>query len=455
VDLNQFVLHRTNNELLWEGRVMASLPFTFEEYHKRQSRLFEQIQTDSLVLIPTNPLAIRSNDVSYPFRASSYMLYLCGWADPEAVFMAHHNGDSWVTTLFVQPRDTKTEIWEGVRVGIEGASTEWPVDAAFSIVDLDKEVRENIGDNMEIFAILGLNPELDNILSGLKTSDPRKFIDRHRSIKSKREVELMQESAAIATAAHIRAIESTFPGIGEWQIQAILEGHFAHSNSQWSYPSIIGGGDNATILHYKSNDCVINDGDLVLVDAGCEVGGYASDITRTWPANGKFTDPQREIYELVLEAELAGIEACQVGSVWLSMHRATSAVLAQGLIDLGILDCSVEEAIGEDAEFSGPYRNFFMHGTGHFLGLDVHDVGGGRQGDESEGPILQPGMVLTVEPGLYFGSWRTDIEIPERYSGIGIRIEDDVLITEDGPVVLTCTCPKAIDEIEALVGSVR
>ena len=209
------------------------------------------------------------------------------------------------------------------------------------------------------------------------------------------------------------------------------------------------------ILHYKENDCTIESGDLVLVDAGCEVEGYASDITRTWPVNGQFTDAQREIYELVLSAELAGIEACQPGSPWLSMHRATSMVLAAGLIELGILDCSIEEAIGEENDFTGPYRNFFMHGTGHLLGLDVHDVGGGRQGDDDPGPILRPGMVVTVEPGLYFGSWRTDVTIPERYSGIGIRIEDDVLITDSGPVVLTANCPKKIDEIEALVGSNR
>jgi Xaa-Pro aminopeptidase len=435
--------------------MMTSLPFTLDEYLRRQSRFLEELHDDSLVLIPTNPLAIRSNDVRYPYRASSYMLYLCGWADPEAVFMAHHNGDTWVTTLFVQPRDTKIEIWEGVRVGTEGASTEWPVDTSYSIAELDKEICEIIGDNTEVFAILGLNHELDLILEGKNISDPRSIIDKHRVIKSNREIEVMQESASIAIAAHIHAIKSAFPGIGEWQIQAIIEGHFTHSKSQWSYPSIVGGGDNATILHYKSNDCVIDDGALVLVDAGCEVGGYASDITRTWPVNGKFSEPQKEIYELVLNAELAGIEACQVGSVWLSMHRATSVVLAQGLIDLGILDCSVEEAIGNDMEFNGPYRNFFMHGTGHFLGLDVHDVGGGRQGDEDEGPILQPGMVVTVEPGLYFGSWRTDVKIPEKYSGIGIRIEDNVLITEDGPVVLTSTCPKGIDEIEELVGSDR
>ena len=246
-------------------------------------------------------------------------------------------------------------------------------------------------------------------------------------------------------------MKRTFSGIGEWEIQSIIESYFSSNKSCTSYNSIVGGGDNATILHYNSNDIVVNEGNLVLVDAGCEVHGYASDITRTWPVNGKFTIPQKEIYSLVLRAEIAGINACQVGAPWSAMHHAASKVLAQGLIDLGILKCSFEEALGEN--YDGKFRNFFMHGTGHMLGLDVHDVGGGRQGDKSPERILQSGMVLTVEPGLYFGSWRTDIEIPSRYSGIGIRIEDDVLITDTGPVVLTSECPKEISEIESLIGN--
>lgn len=261
----------------------------------------------------------------------------------------------------------------------------------------------------------------------------------------------MQESADIASASHIAAMRATFPGIGEWQIQSFIESHFTANKSRWSYPSIVGGGDNATILHYNSNDDEISDGELVLVDAGCEVSGYASDITRTWPVNGKFSDQQREIYELVLKAELAGIDSCQAGSPWSSIHHTTSRVLAQGLIDLGVLDCSLDDALGDD--FNGPFRNYFMHGSGHMLGLDVHDVGGGRQGDDGPERKFEPGMVLTVEPGLYFGSWRTDIDIPDRYAGIGVRIEDNVLITADGPVVLTSSCPKTIDEIEALVGN--
>ena len=246
------------------------------------------------------------------------------------------------------------------------------------------------------------------------------------------------------------AMSISRPGIGEWEIQASIESHFTMCRSTNSYNPIVGGGDNSTILHYSSNSDNILGTDLVLVDAGCEVNGYASDITRTWPVSGMFSEAQREIYELVLRAELSAIEACQVGSPWENMHRAASEVLARGLIDLGILQCSYEDAIGDNLD--GDYRKFFMHGTGHMLGLDVHDVGGGRQGGK-KGPILKSGMIVTIEPGLYFASWRDDISVPEKYSGIGVRIEDDVLITEDGPVVLTEMCPKTIDEIESIVGS--
>jgi Xaa-Pro aminopeptidase len=385
------------------------------------------------------------------------MLYLCGWGDPEAVLMAHHDTDSWVTTLFVQPRDTKAEIWTGCRVGTEGTVSGWPVNEAYSINDLKDIVETHLGACKRAYLIQGFNSILDELVScadDIDFADPTSILDEMRVRKSDREIQLMQESADIASAAHIAAIRKGYAGIGEWQIQSVIEAHFTASKSRWSYPSIVGGGDNTTILHYNSNEGVIAEGELVLVDAGCEVEGYASDLTRTWPVSGRFNDAQREIYELVLKAQIAGIEACKVGSPWNVMHHATSNVLAQGLIDLGILNYSLEDSLGDD--FDGPYRNYFMHGTGHMLGLDVHDVGGGRQGDEGYEITqreLEAGMVLTVEPGLYFGSWRTDVEIPDRYSAIGVRIEDNVLITKDGPVVLTSSCPKTIDEIEALVGS--
>lgn len=433
---------------------MSEPALSDSEYLSRQSVFLGQLPEGSLVLMPTNPVVYRSNDTTFPFRANSYMLYLCGWSDPEAVLMAHREGAEWITTLFVQPRDTKAEIWEGRRVGIEGTVSGWPVDQAHSLEDIADSVTSHLNACTSVYCIPGLNSELDELISrvdGAELADPTPILDDMRVLKSKDEIRLMQESADIASASHIAAMRATFPGIGEWQVQSAIEAHFIACKSRWSYPSIVGGGDNATILHYNSNDNKISDGELVLVDAGCEVSGYASDITRTWPVNGKFSDQQREVYELVLKAELAGIEACQAGSPWSSMHHATSRVLAQGLIDLGVLDCSLEDALGDD--FNGPFRNYFMHGSGHMLGLDVHDVGGGRQGDDKPERSFEPGMVLTVEPGLYFGSWRTDVEIPERYAGIGVRIEDNVLITSDGPVVLTSSCPKTIDEIEALVGN--
>jgi Xaa-Pro aminopeptidase len=432
--------------------VIGDLPFSMGEYRLRQDRFLSQNKEDTLVLIPTNSVQIRSNDTSYPYRANSYMLYLCGWSEPEAIFMGFQDSGSWKSCLFVRPRDTRAEIWEGRRVGIEGALEFWPIDEAYSIDDMDKIIQNKISNSNSISTIEGFNKELDILVkkSNLEILDARKILDDLRVIKSEEEIKIMQDAAILASNAHIEAIKKTYPGIGEWKIQSVIESHFSANQSCPSYSSIVGGGDNATILHYNSNNMEISDGDLVLVDAGCEISGYASDITRTWPVNGKFSDEQKEIYNLVLDAEKAAIEACVVGSSWSSMHQASSKVLAQGLIDLGILECNLAEALGEN--YDGPYRNFFMHGTGHMLGLDVHDVGGGRQGDKGPERLLLPGMVLTVEPGLYFGSWRTDIDIPEKYSGIGIRIEDDVLVTDEGPVILTSSCPKEISEIESLVG---
>ena len=432
-----------------------SLPFDKAEYLRRQELVFSQLPESSLVIIPTNDRKIRSNDVSYPFRANSYMLYICGWEEDEGTLLATNSSGKWETTLFVPDRDTTKEIWEGIRIGVDGAKS-WPVTHTESLEGLDSCIKGLVSEVSMIFTIPGVSSSLDNILLGnTETNDLRPHIDPIRRIKSENEIEYMQKAAFIASKAHEKAMRNSRPDIGEWEIQSVVEGHFLSSLSQWSFPSIVGGGDNATVLHYKNNNQVIKSGDLVLVDAGCEVSGYASDITRTWPVNGKFTQPQKEIYELVLKAELAGIEACQPGAPWVSMHESVCETIAEGLIELGILSCTYEEAlgrvVGKPGSFQGQIRNFFMHGTGHFLGLDVHDVGGGRQGDSDSSFLLEPGMVLTIEPGLYFGSWRNDISIPERYSGIGIRIEDDVLVTEQGPLVLS-SCPKMVDEIEEIVG---
>ena len=432
------------------------LPFDREEYLSRQESVFSKLPKSSLAIIPTNDRKIRSNDVSYPFRANSYMLYLCGWEEDEGTLLATNSSGKWVTTLFVPDRDTTKEIWEGIRIGVDGAKS-WPVDHTDSLLSLDSRIKELVSDGNRVFTIPGAYSSLDILIhDNTETEDLSAYIDPIRRVKSANEIRYMQEAASIASTAHEKAMRNTRPGMGEWEIQSLVEGHFMSSQSQWSFPSIVGGGDNATVLHYKNNDQVIRSGDLVLVDAGCEVSGYASDITRTWPVNGKFSQPQREIYELVLRAELAGIEACQPGMPWGSMHEAVCETIAEGLIELGVLNCTLEDALGrvegKPGVFEGQIRNFFMHGTGHFLGLDVHDVGGGRQGDPNSSFLLEPGMVLTIEPGLYFGSWRNDILIPERYAGIGIRIEDDVLVTEQGPLVLSSSCPKMLEEIEQVVG---
>ena len=431
------------------------LPFSHDEYRRRQSRFFDQLPKNSVVIIPTNSKKQRSNDTNYRYRANSYILHLCGWSEPDALFVADNLSNKWSTSLYVRDKDTKKEIWEGIILGPEFASNNLPVDSGYSINSFEHDFLQFIQhENFEtIFVLDEVNDFVDELIydHNLSAINPRKFLDPIRVIKSEKEIEIMKKSAELASNAHIIAMKSGFSGITECHLQSIIEGHFVSNRSHWAYPSIVGGGDNATILHYNENKDDINDGDLVLIDAGCEIHGYASDITRTWPVNGVFTDAQREIYELVLAAEKAAIEACQVGAPWKSFHEASSRVLAQGLIDLGILDCSLDEALGDDLD--GPYRNYFMHGTGHMLGLDVHDVGGGRQGDDHPAPVFTPGMVLTVEPGLYFASWRTDVKIPERYSGIGIRIEDNILITENGPEVLTQSCPKEITEIESLIGT--
>ena len=423
------------------------------EMRQRQQDFCAEMTKGSVAIITNNPVGIRSADVHHRHRFNSYLHYLTGWHGKEGVAVFHHDG-GWKCRLFVRPRDIKMETWNGRRPGVEGALTGWPVDETESRDNLQENLEELLNDVENVYHIHGLDSDVDEIVELALQEDslnPGEILDDMRVIKSEAEVALMQYSADLASHAHVEAMRECVLGMGEWHMQSIIEGCFLFHQSQWAYPSIVGSGDNATILHYGDNNDLMNDGDLVLIDAGCEIDGYASDITRTFPVNGKFTDAQRDIYELVLKAQIAGIEACQAGSPWSAMHHATSRVLAAGLIELGILDCSLEEALGED--FDGQYREYFMHGTGHFLGLDVHDVGGGRQGDEESERILAPGMVITIEPGLYFGAWRDDVEIDSKWSGIGVRIEDDVLVTEDGPVVLTAKCPKEITEIEALVGS--
>ena len=435
-----------------------------DEYRARQSRLFSQLRPNDLLIITAPHESTRSNDVHYPYRTSSEMMYLCGWNDPESVFCAFNEDGKWKSALFVQSKDLLKEIWEGRRPGVEGAVKDWPVDLAYPHEDLDEILSGMLVKCSRVFVKLGVDNDVDSLVEKeIKSNsrakqklgtgpvsivDPSSQINELRLRKSSAEIELMRHSAKIASQAHIQAMANTRPGVGEWQLEGIIEGVFKYCKSSGiAYPCIIGSGDNATILHYTVNNDICEEGEILLIDAGCEYNGYASDITRSWPVNGKFTEAQSEIYQIVLDSQLAAIDECRVGNTYDAPHLAARKVLAEGLIKLGVISQSLDDAIAPDGELN----KWYMHNTGHWLGLDVHDVG--IYSPEGEPRLLEEGMVLTVEPGLYFGAWRPDVDCPERYANIGIRIEDDVLVTKDGPDVLSSDCPKTIANIESVVGS--
>ena len=453
---------------MWDESLKAVGPepskISIEEYKSRQERLFSQLRPDDLLIITAPQESTRSNDVHYHYRTSSDMLYLCGWEDPEAVFTAFNKDGKWFTTLFVQPKDILQEIWEGRRPGTQGALENWPIDNAISHEDLNDSLSEMLVKCSRIIVKLGVDANVDALvdmeikstsrerqkfgLGPVSIIDPSRMINELRLRKSESEIEMMRHSAKIAAQALIQAMAHTKPGVGEWQLEGIIEGLFKYcKTSGIAYPCIIGSGENATILHYTVNNDTCDDGEVLLIDAGCEYNGYASDITRSWPVNGKFSEAQAEIYQIVLDAQLAAIDQCRIGNSYDAPHKAARKVLAEGLIRLGVINQTLDEALGSDGELN----KWYMHNTGHWLGIDVHDVGVYRPDNEPR--LFEEGMVITVEPGLYFGAWRPDVTCPEKYANIGIRIEDDVLITRDGPDVLSGDCPKTIANIEAIVGS--
>lgn len=439
-------------------------PITLDEYRSRQHRILSRLSSNDILIIASSTEKIRSNDVHFPFRTQSDMLYMCGWEDPESVLMCHMEDNKWITSLFVQPKNTLMEIWEGRRLGIEGAKEQFPIDVAYSIEDLGAIISERLEDSSRVLLRTGFNTDLDEMVhSAIKArtrsrqhfgkgpvsiEDPSAIIAELRLRKSKSEIEQMRFSSIVTSKAHELAMKYTKPGIKEYQLQAIIESFFTYSGtSGWAYPSIVGCGENATILHYTVNNDTCDDGEVVLIDAGSEYRGYSADITRSWPISGKFTEPQKEIYELVLKSQIAAINECRIGNPYNAPHDMARRVLAEGLIELGVIKQDLESALSMD---DGELKKWYMHNTGHWLGLDVHDVGVYKPNGEPR--LFEEGMVLTVEPGLYFGAWRPDVDCPERYSNIGIRIEDDVLITRDGPDVLTKDCPKTVEEIESITG---
>jgi Xaa-Pro aminopeptidase len=413
----------------------------------------------AVAVVPTAPERIRSRDSHYPYRFDSYFYYLTGFREPDAalVIVAGKNARS---ILFCRERDPEREVWDGFRYGPEAARAQFGVEEAHAIADLDKVVPDLLADRDAVYCPLGADAGWDARVTGwinqvrararTGVAAPREVrdicavLDEMRLIKGPEELAVMRRAAAITAGAHRRAMRATRPGRAEHEIEAELLHEFRlHGAQAPAYTPIVAGGERACVLHYVQNDGVLKDGELLLIDAGCELDGYAADLTRTFPVNGRFSPAQREIYELVLAAQAAAIDAVKPGNPWDAPHRAAVKVLAQGLIELKLLKETFEQAIEK-----GSYRRFYMHRTGHWLGLDVHDAGDYKRGGEWR--ALAPGMVLTVEPGCYI---RGAEDVPARFAGIGVRIEDDVLVTEARAEVLTRDAPKSVRDVEALVGS--
>ncbi len=441
-------------------------PVHNSEYSERQGKLFSHFSSGDLFILPAPHEATHSNDVNYRYRTSSDFMYLTGWTEPEAVFVGRFDKESetWISSMFVQPKNTLMEIWEGRRPGLEGALANYPIDEAYSIDELREKLNDFLVDTKRVFLRTGVIDDIDDLVtqaiqrrdrnrqhfgSGpIGIEDPSPFLAELRLIKSSSEISQMRYAAQVSSLAHELAMRLQQPSLNERHLQSIIEGFFTYANcSGWSYPSIVGCGENATILHYRANNAPCKDGDVVLIDAGSEYRGYAADITRSWPVSGNFTEAQRSLYQIVLDSQKAAIEQCVAGNSYTAPHEAARRVLAQGLIDLGIIEQSLDDSL--DLE-TGELRKWYMHNTSHWIGLDVHDVGIYKP--DGNPRLLEPGMVLTIEPGLYFGAWRPDVDCPPKYADIGIRIEDDVLITENGPDVLTKDCPKEINELESIIG---
>lgn len=427
--------------------------FPLHVYQNRRDRLKAMMPENSLAIISAARETIRNRDAEYPFRQSSDFWYLTGFTEPDAVLIF---GPGHPDRLFVRPKNPDQEVWTGRRLGPDHVKTSLGIDEGHSIDNLNSEFITLLASITSIEYPFYCNDSaviIDRLVKAKETksrqqnrlshySDLSRFLHHARLFKSKEEIDVMREAGRISALGHVAAMQACRPGMTEDQLASIVEHTFRMEGSPAAaYQTIVGGGDNACILHYIDGADKLNSGDLVLVDAGCEVKGYAGDITRTFPVNGSFTGAQAELYDLVLCAQAEAIDAMVVGNSIKSFHEAALRRLTEGLIDLKIVEGPLELAIEEKR-----YAAYFMHGTGHFLGLDVHDVG--RYEIDSEPIEFSEGMVVTCEPGLYLNK-RSDA--PTRYRGIGIRIEDDVLITQQGPEILSKDVPKERSEIEALM----
>ena len=432
---------------------------SIQEFVQRRNKLLAQLDNNSVAIIPAAVEITRSRDTEFPFRQDSDFFYLTGFKEPDAVLvLSKDKQGEGKSTLFCRNKDKTAEIWHGRRVGYESAKSDYLFDETYPLSELDDELLQLVNGNLTLFYAQGTYSAFDdkvwallNTLRGAPKKgyrapeiikDTRPLIHEMRLFKSDAEIAVMRKAGQISAAGHVRVMQFAKPGATEYQLEAELHHHYAMNGARYpAYGTIVGSGNNANILHYTENSDTLKAGDLVLIDSGCELGGYAADITRTFPVSGKFSEAQKVIYELVLKAQAAAFEHVKPGGTLVAANKAVMTVMTQGLIELGILSGELDTLVEKQA-----CKAFYMHGLGHWLGLDVHDVGEYKL-DEADRPFA-PGMVLTIEPGLYFDE---DAQVPEQYKGIGIRIEDDLLVTENGHENLTQDVPKTVAEIEALM----
>jgi Xaa-Pro aminopeptidase len=440
----------------------AALETPSKEQTRQRREEFMRRIPGGIAIFPAAPTAVRNSDVEHAYRQDTDFYYLTGFEEPHAVAVLTPNHQEHRFVLFVQPKDREREVWTGWRAGAEGAKRDYGADAAFTIDRLDEELPKLAEKADRIYYRFGSDPTFDERMVGFMrhfqrqrqregtgpTSliDPAEMLHEMRLIKTPDELELLRRAIDITCEGHIAAIEALRPGAYEYELDATIGYAFRKNGSpRCGYATIVGAGANATVLHYTINNRRIEDGDLVLIDAGAEFGYYTGDVTRTLPAGGRFTGDQAVLYQLVLDAQLQAIDTIQPGATFIDPHDRTVRVLTEGLVRLGLLEGSVDKLIEENK-----FKKFFMHRTSHWLGMDVHDAGPYKVGDEWR--RLAPGMVMTVEPGLYIAEDAEDVD--PRYRGIGIRIEDDVLVTEKGHEVLSARVPKTISDIEGAMSRI-
>lgn len=427
---------------------------------ERRARFMAAIEGGA-ALVVSHPEMIRNNDTLHEYRASSDLYYLSGFEEPEAALLLVPGHEEHRFVMFVRPRDPEREVWTGRRAGVEGASALFGAEAAFPIGELDATLPKYLDGVERLFVNLGQDPKRDDLALQMihrtrrgtraavagpsALADAAQILHEMRLRKDTLEVENLERAARISAAAHRAAMEAVRPGLYEYELQAVVEYALRRGGChRWGFPSIVGAGPNATVLHYESNSRQIQDGDLVLIDAAGEWGYMSADITRTFPASGRFSPAQRKLYDIVLRAEKEAIGRCRPGSSLQEAHDAAVRVLVEGMVEVGLLEGDPQTLVGEEG-----YKRYYMHKTSHWLGMDVHDVGRYFSGGSPR--ALEPGMALTVEPGLYVAE--DDPKAPPEFRGIGIRIEDDVLITESGNRILTSGVPNEADEVEALCGT--